>query len=197
MIENCTAVILAGGESKRMGQDKAQVMLAGATLLQRAVDILTPLFADVVMSVREPIADCGLPQYCDVGDGHGPLIGVSTALQQVKTDWVFVMAVDMPFVSRDLIVALADKRGGRGRQAVVPFVNGYLQPLLAYYAQSCLPVMQQKRADGERSLRRVIECLDRIIVKECDLKVLDEKVISFLDLDSQKELKYARKRLEK
>jgi len=193
-ISNCTAIILAGGESKRMGQDKASVMLAGKSLLTRAVENLEPLFERTIISVREPIKDVALPQLCDVGEDRGPMMGICRALDEVETNWVFVMAVDMPFVSADLVKGLASKRGNH--QVVVPMLDGHVQPLFAYYAKGCLPVMQQQISDNERSLRRLIECVDSLIVQKDELETFDAKLLSFLDLDSQNELEYAENLLE-
>ncbi|HID36156.1 MAG TPA: molybdenum cofactor guanylyltransferase [Ghiorsea sp.] len=189
MIEDCTAIILAGGESKRMGQDKASVKLAGKTLLARAIANLQPLFEDIIISVREPIKDVGLPQLCDVGQDRAPMMGIYRTLDEVKTNWVFVVAVDMPFVSADLVKGLANKRGNH--QLVAPMFDGHVQPLFAYYAKGCLPVMQQQISDNQRSLRRLIERMDSLIVQKDELETFDAKLLSFLDLDSQHELEYA------
>jgi len=195
MIKDCTAVILAGGESKRMGQDKASILLADKSLLQHAIDTVKPLFEDVVISVREPIATCAYPQLYDAHEQRAPLMGVVAALQQVKTNWVFVMAVDMPFISPDLIRFLATLR--EHKQAVVPMVDGFEQPLLAYYHQGCLHAMQQQIDAGDRSFRTLMGALDSIIVKQRELARLDKKMISFYDLDYPKDLKYAEKIVEK
>ncbi|MDQ6956443.1 MAG: molybdenum cofactor guanylyltransferase [Mariprofundaceae bacterium] len=186
MIEDCTAIILAGGESKRMGQDKASVILAGKSLLARAVDNLQPLFERTIISVREPIKGIALPQLCDVGEERGPMMGICQALNEVETNWVFVMAVDMPFVSADLVKGLANKRGTH--QMVVPMIDDHVQPLFAYYTKGCLPVMQQQINDGQRSLRRLIERVDSLIVQKDELAGFDVNLLSFLDLDSPKDI---------
>lgn len=66
MIADCTAIILAGGESKRMGRDKAALPLNGETLLQRVIASVQPLFVQTLVSVRELRGDVALPQICDV-----------------------------------------------------------------------------------------------------------------------------------
>jgi len=195
MIEDCTAIILAGGESKRMGEDKAALILDGKQLLQHVIDILKPLFDHIVVSVRKPIGACEYPQFCDDSHDKGPMMGVAASLQQVKTNWVFVVAVDMPFISPDLIRFLAGLRAEK--QVIVPMVNGFEQPLLAYYHKSCLPMMQQQIAGGNRSLRDLIAAVDRLIVKKDEIERFDEKMMSFYDLDCQEDLKYAKKHIGK
>jgi len=195
MIEDCTAIILAGGESKRMGQDKASIVLAGESLLNRAIANLQPLFDHIMISVREPQADILLPQICDADRRRAPMMGITTALDKVETNWVFVVAVDMPFISADLIRFLAKKR--EGKQVVVPMIDEHVQPLFAYYAKVCLPAMQQQIADGNRSLRRFIDGVDSVIVPKEALEPFDSSLMSFLDLDSLKDLEYAENLLKK
>ena len=195
MIEDCTAIILAGGESKRMGQDKASIVLAGESLLNRAIANLQPLFDHIIISVREPQTGISLPQICDKNTKRAPMVGIATALDKIETNWVFVVAVDMPFISADLIRFLAKKRGNK--QVVVPMIDEHLQPLFAYYAKACLPAMQQQIVAGNRSLRRFIDGLDSVIVPKEALEPFDSSLVSFLDLDSLKDLEYAENLLKK
>jgi len=195
MIEDCTAIILAGGESKRMGQDKASIMLAGESLLNRAIANLQPLFEHIIISVREPQTGISLPQICDENTRRAPMVGIATALDKIETNWVFVVAVDMPFISADLIRFLAKKR--EGKQVVVPMIDEHLQPLFAYYAKACLPAMQQQIAAENRSLRRFIGGVDSVIVPKEALEPFDSSLMSFLDLDSLKDLEYAENLLKK
>src|SRR3989339_120890 len=62
MITDCTALILAGGDSSRMGQDKAGLLLDGTTLLQRVTATMQDIFTAVIVSVRQPRAEVALPQ---------------------------------------------------------------------------------------------------------------------------------------
>jgi len=195
MIEDCTAIILAGGESKRMGQDKAWLELAGESLLNRAIENLKPLFEHIIISVREPQAGISLPQICDADEACGPIMGIRRILEKVDTNWVFVVAVDMPFISADLVRFLAKKRADK--QVVAPMIDEHVQPLLAYYAKGCLPAMQQQIADNHRSLRRLIDRVDSLIVQKDELERFDVNLMSFLDLDSLKDLKYAENIIKK
>ncbi len=195
MIKDCTAIILAGGESKRMGQDKATMMFDGEPLLHRAIRQLNPLFEQILISVRKPIKGCILPQLCDDTEAKAPIVGVHRALQEVKTNWVFVLAVDMPFVSTDLIIGLASLRAKQ--QAIVPIVSAHLQPLCAYYAKSCAALMQAHIDAEQRSLRRLIGCLERSIVPQGVWEAFDPDALHFLDIDCLNDLEQAKKHLQK
>jgi len=191
MVENCTAVILAGGESRRMGQDKASIQLANTSLLHRIMRNVQPLFEQVFISMRQPRQDLPLPFICDQSvcnqpGSHGPMSGVATALEYVETDWVFAIACDMPFISPALIRALANKRGEHA--IVVAMVHGHLQPLAAFYAKSCLPQMQQQLADGNRSLKTLIGTVDALTMQEQECVQHDSELLSFFDLDTKEDL---------
>jgi molybdopterin-guanine dinucleotide biosynthesis protein A len=185
-ILDCTAIILAGGESKRMGRDKAALPFNGETLLQGVIMSVQPLFAQMLVSVRELRADVLLPQICDVQMGGGPLVGLISALEKVTTPWAFVVACDMPFIAPALITHLASLR--ENYQAVVPQVNGQAQPLAAFYARSALPPLQSSLASGNKSLIGALKTLDVRYVEAEELVQFDPQLRSFFDLDTPQDL---------
>lgn len=197
MIDDCTAIILAGGESQRMGCDKATLALGEHSLLQSVVAVVQPLFPQLLVSVREPRPDIELPQICDTQPNAGPLAGLCAALEQSTTPWIFAVATDMPFVQAALIEYLASRRSGQDYQAVVPVVAGHPQPLAAFYAVSAREVIQGLLAgEGKRSLRAALERLNVCYVDESELRAADPGLHSFFDLDTPEDLAQARQREE-
>lgn len=193
MIEDCTAIILAGGDSQRMGSDKANLLLGGQTLLQRVIATMQQIFPRVIISVRQPRPDIALPQVCDeragagAPPGAGPLAGLVAGLSQVNTPWAFAVACDMPFVAPALVEQLAKYRSKY--QAVVPVVQGHPQPLAAFYAAGCLAAMRAHLAGGgKRSLRAALEQLQVRYVDEAELLQADPALRSFFDLDTQQDV---------
>ena len=184
MIEDCTAIILAGGDSKRMGRDKAALPFDGQTLLQSVTTTVQPLFAQTLLSVRQPRAALSLPlpQICDTQPDGGPLVGLVSALQRIATPWAFVVACDMPFVAPALIVQLASYRANY--QAVVPEVDGHSQPLAAFYARSAIPLLQSCLANGDKSLTGALKLLNVRYVPADELAQFDPQLRSFFDLDT-------------
>jgi len=192
MIENCTALILTGGDSRRMGRDKASLVLDGLTLLQRVVNIVQPLFAETIISVRQPRQDIALPQVCDDPAQHGPLAGLAAGLERATTPWVFAVACDMPFITPAVIEHLAACRSGS--QAVVPVVQGHAQPLAAFYARDCLQALQLLLgASGQHSFRALLERLRVCHVDEAQLLAADPQLRSFFDLDTPEDVAAAQK----
>jgi molybdopterin-guanine dinucleotide biosynthesis protein A len=191
MISACTAVILTGGDSRRMGQDKAALLFGEDSLLQHVITLVQPLFGDVIISVRQPRTEITLPQVCDNPAHRGPLAGLAAGLQRTKTPWVFAVACDMPFIERAVIERLAQFR--EGHQAVVPMVQGYPQPLLAYYSADCLAEMLAcLNGDGKHSLRELLDRLQVRYVSEDELLMADSALRSFVDLDTPEDVMKAK-----
>ena len=185
MIADCTALILAGGESRRMGQDKAELMLGEQTLLQRVSKLVQPLFEDIIISVRTPRADCEFLQVSDNPLHAGPLAGFAAGLAQAKTAWLFVVACDMPFITPQLMLTLAGFRPGV--DAVVPVVNGFPQPMAAFYATHCQAALTQiLHGSGKQSLRALLDTLKVRYVSDSEINAAD--LHSFFDLDTPQDL---------
>jgi molybdopterin-guanine dinucleotide biosynthesis protein A len=110
MINDCTAIILAGGDSRRMGRDKATLPFAGTTLMQAVIATMQQLFPATLVSVRQIRPEIYLPQVCDTQADGGPLTGLVTTLSRVATPWAFVVACDMPFISPALVELLGGYR---------------------------------------------------------------------------------------
>ncbi|MFY9260767.1 MAG: molybdenum cofactor guanylyltransferase [Gallionella sp.] len=191
IISNCTALILAGGESRRMGQDKANLLLGEYTLLQRVTSSLRPLFVDMLVSVRHPRTDCDLPQICDDTDHAGPLAGLLAGMTQTPTPWLFVVACDMPFISPSLVQALSAYRH-EAWDAVVPVVDGHPQPLAAFYATRLVnKVRENLNGSGKHSLRALLTQCAVCYVQESELRAADPVRHSFFDLDTPQDVALA------
>jgi len=199
MIEDCTAIILAGGDSQRMGSDKANLLLGEQTMLQHVMATMQQIFPQVIVSVRQPRPGIDLPQVCDEPSNEGsleaggPLAGLAAGLGRITTPWAFVVACDMPFVEAAMVELLAKYRSKY--QAVVPVVQGHPQPLAAFYAGSCLGTIRAHLAGGGKSsLRAVLEQLQVRYVDETELLQADPALRSFFDLDTPQDVAIAKGR---
>jgi molybdopterin-guanine dinucleotide biosynthesis protein A len=189
MITDCTAIVMAGGDSSRMGTDKANVTLGEKTLLQSVIATMQQLFPQVIVSVRQPRAGIDLPQVCDEQADGGPLAGLVASLGQITTPWAFMVACDMPFVVPEVVELLAGYR--LQHQAVVPVVHGHPQPLAAFYAASCLAPLRASFAAEQKGLRSVLKQLDVRYVDEAEMLEADPLLRSFFDLDTPQDVEAA------
>ena len=191
MIDDCTGLVLAGGNSRRMRCDKTVLEFKGQTLLQRTVALMQTIFPSVLVSVRSLRQDVTVPQVVDEYPDAGPLAGLCAGLAKVDTPWVFAAAADMPFLLPEVIRRLAESR--EGVQAVVPVIQGCPQPLVAYYASSALPELQVSLTmPGKHSLRGALERLTVCRVHDNRLQRVDPSLRSFIDLDTPDDVAAAR-----
>lgn len=169
MIDDCTGLVLAGGESRRMGRDKTALVWDGATLLERACTRLQAVFPRVLVSLRQPREGLVWEQVLDRAGAEGPLAGLAAGLAAARTPWVFVLAADMPLISLRTIEALAARR--IGSQAVVPVAGGVLQTLAAFYPTDALPEVEALLATpGRHGPRALLERIGACRVDERDLR---------------------------
>ena len=149
-----TAVIMAGGKSRRMGRDKSLLDVGGQPLIAHIVEHLRPHFDELLVSANDPAkyAFLDLPIVPDREPDQGPLMGIASALHAAGHERVFVMATDIPEPDLDLMAALLRRQ--RDHDAAVPrYANGYLEPLFAVYGKSFMATADAALAEGERAVR--------------------------------------------
>ena len=186
MIADCTAIILAGGDSRRMGQDKAMLSFKQQPLIQSVIATMQPLFAATIVSVREPRPEIHLPQVLDHDSNGGPLVALIASLAAMQTNWAFVVGCDMPFVSPALVEKLALKRATQ--HAVIAVVAGHLQPLAGFYSRRSLVLLRAHLALGQKSLVGALKGMMVSYVDEGELLKSDPLLRSFFDLDTPQDL---------
>lgn len=160
--------ILAGGTSSRMGRPKHELMLGHRSLIERALSTMvrfapgriTVVGDDRVLDTVDDrinvIADIHIENAARVNARRAPIFGLFTALSVAHTDWIAVLAVDLPFVSGDLLSLLASKRSAQ-TDAVVPMQpDGRLQPLCAMYRREmCRDAVRVAIENDELRLHRL------------------------------------------
>ncbi|WP_366186970.1 molybdenum cofactor guanylyltransferase [Flavobacterium ovatum] len=158
MENNYTAYILAGGKSQRMGTDKGLLMLNGKTFVNHICDALKPIVGEniVIVSANVDYDVLGHARIEDLIDDKGPVGGIYTALKHSKTKFNFVLSVDAPLVSTDLLQWLADKHED-GYMMTQVQVGDKASPLIAVYDRSCKRVFGEHMAAKQLKLREVVE----------------------------------------
>jgi molybdopterin-guanine dinucleotide biosynthesis protein A len=152
-------VILAGGESRRMGQPKAGLRFGEGTLLDWMIGRLGPAFAEVLVSTNEAMRPPGRARIVpDLHPHAGPLAGIEACLAATTQGAAFVVACDMPLVTAELARAILD--GLEGRQAAVPVIGGRPEPACAAYARSAAPIISAALDRGDRRAASILTDLD-------------------------------------
>ena len=149
-MDSLEGFILAGGASSRMGTDKSSLVLDGRTFVERIENSLSAITANIRIVGKRDHARRSLATVPDVFPEWGALGGLHAALAACNAEWAAVVACDLPFVSGELFVRLANLR--EGFEAVAPVQkDGRLQPLCTLYkVQPCLMVAEELIHLGER-----------------------------------------------
>lgn len=159
MLEDASAVILAGGRSLRMGSDKSRLAVEGTTMLEHIAGQLKRHFPEVIISAadQESCSSPGLPVAVDRRAGCGPLMGIAEALSCSHNDLNFVTAVDTPDIDMPLVRRML-AAAGKGADIVVPrSIDGSVEPLFGVYSRGVAKVVLDLLDSGERRVRALFD----------------------------------------
>ena len=164
-----SAFVLAGGKSLRMGKDKALLKIGSETLLARTLAVAMQL-TNKVFVVGEKAR---LPEFGNViEDGYrgcGPLAGIHAALSHSSTDRNLLLAVDMPFVTQELLGFLISTSNQSDAVVVVPRAGSRLQPLCAMYRKAFAEVAEQALKEGRHRIDPLFGRVPTRIIEEKEL----------------------------
>jgi molybdopterin-guanine dinucleotide biosynthesis protein A len=210
--QGLTVLILAGGGSRRMGQDKIWLPLGAdrAPLIQRVVARVRPLAEEFLFSANAPepfaallssLRDQGVPAQVvpDRYPGAGPLAGLHAGLSAAHGDLLLALAGDMPFVNPALVahlVALA-----AGFDVVMPELphphtgEPVKEPLHAIYRRSCLEAVAARLAAGERQMVGFLPDVRVRLVLPDEIRPFDPELRSFFNVNTPEDWQVAEKML--
>ncbi|TYO95804.1 molybdenum cofactor guanylyltransferase [Geothermobacter ehrlichii] len=178
-----TGIVLAGGESRRMGSDKSLLPLDGERFIERIFRLMAELFDEVLIVTNAPelYADIACRKVPDVYRGRGALAGIHAGLRHARSPQIFVVACDMPFLRPELIRHIC--RTNRW-DVHVPRTASGLEPLHACYRKACLPAMERILRKGGR---RIVDFFPAVRVAEMSPAVWrrhDPEGLSFLNVNT-------------
>jgi molybdopterin-guanine dinucleotide biosynthesis protein A len=181
-----TAVLLAGGKSSRMGQDKAGLMIEGVPLWRRQLATLQATGAtEILISGRldGSYAESGFPIMEDMESDLGPLGGIATTIAMARHTLVLVLAIDLPRMTGAFLQSLLPSA------PVVPRRVDRFEPLAAVYSRNCLEVFQRRLVQHHLSLQSAIhELAERGDVSICDVPTVEAPL--FDNLNTPEDLAY-------
>lgn len=182
-----TAVIIAGGQSRRMQRDKALIKVGDLCLIEYVLRALTPLFSEVFINANSPetYACFGVPVIQDLLPNIGPLGGIHTALTTAATEYVFCVACDMPLLQPPLIRLMQQRV--IGYDALVPHTPDGFHPLHAIYATRCLGEIEKLLHERLFKVAALFPRVNTIFLEEREIRNVDPNLYSFLNLNTQEE----------
>lgn len=169
-----SGAILAGGQSRRMGFNKAFIELEGSTVIARAARTMKAVFDSPAIIANDTTlyGNLGLPVYPDIIKDAGSLGGIYTALYHSKEDYAFVIACDMPWVDPGCIKRVLDNAGGE--DCVIPFISGRFHPLHAAWSKRCMSNIEAMINQGNLRINDLI--------KKLNIKALTEEQFTGLPI---------------
>lgn len=188
-------IILAGGRSRRMGQNKALMKLDGVRVIDRMIAEFKHVSDKLILIVNEPdiFKDVQAIVFTDERPfkGKGPLAGLYTGLTRANGGACLVVACDMPFASANMGASLVAKLQKNKVEAVVPVVNGQLQPLFAAYDAELVHIIKETLQNGKRSLR---DLLDQVHVH---YEQIEQETAVFWNMNTVEDYKKAHRMVER
>ena len=179
-------IILAGGDSKRLGQPKALLDFEGLSLIERMVQKLEKLFNRITLVTDRPELYRGLPVKI-TGDliadqFKSPLRGIHAGLSVSDLPYQFVAACDMPYLNLDLIDFMEGFTSGY--DAVVPRIGSYYQPLHAYYSRSCIGVIEKQIELGSYKIIDFYAKINAHYLGQAEIEKFDPEQRSFININT-------------
>ncbi len=194
--EMFTIVIQAGGESRRMGQDKALLPFLGQPLIERLLKRISGLADEILVTTNNPGAFqfLGVPLYPDLVLDRGALGGLYTALRAASHPVVGIVACDMPFLNPDLLAFEREKLIETKADIVIPETSSGLEPFHAVYRRStCLEPVKSALDAGKWRVDAWFYQMKLLALTSEEMRLYDPHLVSFWNVNTPEDLSNAQK----
>jgi len=212
-----TGIILAGGQSIRLGLNKPKplIKVGNKLLLSRVADAIKPLCSEIILVVtpnqKKEVTDLGfalgMNVITDTKPFSGPMAGIHAGISFAMTPLSFVVGADHPFISKKLIekmLAISTSNPNKSYSAVVPKYDGFLHPLHSIFPKIVWEeYILEELHKGENSITKLISKsieneLHKIeVINEKEIGLADPMFMSLIDIDDKKSLNFSRRIVEK
>lgn len=186
-LKKVSAIVLAGGNSTRMGQNKALLKFGSKTLVELVVNKLRNLFAEIIIVTNYAesypmLKSVRFEKDCINTPVKNSLVGIYTGLLKSTNEYAFVVACDMPFLNEDLIkymLAKLDKQ-----DICVPYLQEHYQPLHAVYNKTCLEPIKNLLEIGDYKIINFYGDVNVVRIYEDEIIKIDPDLKSFMNVNT-------------
>ncbi len=187
-----TGIILSGGKSARMGQDKAFIEIEGIPIIQRIYHLFKDLFQEVIIVTNQKNLFSGFDSkiFSDLIPDKGALGGLYTGIFFSTFHYSFCVACDMPFIKRPLVQCLIENI--KDEDVIIPRTRDGLQPLHAIYSKNCVDPIRKTIEQGKQGIVDFYHLVKVKIVEEKEFLQLDPGRESFINVNTPEELRSVR-----
>lgn len=184
-----TAAILAGGKSSRMGFDKQLLMEDDRRILETVIETLKEEFPDILIVTAKPqlYEGMGVRLCSDLYPGRGPLAGVHAALHHSRSQYLYLLACDMPVVNLPFIRHMRQKLLETGMDICASRYNDRLEPFNTFYARALLGEVVHRLETGNSSLFRFINASRSCVLSQEDAACFDKELRMFTNINTRTE----------
>ena len=202
MYNDITGIILSGGKSLRMGENKSFLKVGNKTAISIAIDLMKSIFHNVLLITNEPdlYVNYGVSLYEDIYKGLGPLTGIHSGLVNSNTEKNFILSCDMPLMNVKMIQCIIEYPSTS--LITVPKADGFIQQLCGLYSKSLIPKIETllKYSEDEENrntnqkhrkckVHQLIEGIDSTIIENTELLQGYTKDI-FFNMNRPEDYKY-------
>ena len=184
-----SAVILAGGRSTRMGFDKQLLKMNDKRVCHHLITLLNSRFDDIMVATPTPHLYQGenvriIP---DIYRGIGPLGGIHAALVGAKSEAVFTIDCDMPFLELPYIDYMMGEMARGTYDACVTQCGDYLETFHAFYCRSALPALEEAASQGDCSVHRFARSIRSLVIPQKTAAAFSPDWLAFTNLNTPEE----------
>lgn len=191
-----TGIILSGGRNLRMGRNKAFLKVGGRAIIETTLSLFSTLFDEVILVTNSPEEYQHLQQkikiITDIYPMTGSLNGILTGITHAFSYYSFVVACDMPFLNRDIILYLTKRiESVEGYDVVLPVSDKGDEPLHAIYSKSCCRPMADMIKKGDVRIGALFSQVKVKRIGPDELRPLDPEFSSFFNINTPEDLRLA------
>ena len=194
--EQIGGFILAGGESSRMGRDKALLELNGEPMIVRAARLVESVAGiTVIVGAPERFSSLGLHVIADDWPAAGPLGAIATALRASSAPWNLIVACDLPYLTKAWLDFIVARGLSSPADAILPMNERGAEPLCAMYRKSCEPAIRAALGRGTRKVTDGLAALRTENIEPAEWKAFDSEGLLFKNMNSPADYEEAKARL--
>ena len=191
-----STIILAGGKGRRFGGEKTSEVIGGETLLERVLRVVSEISEQLILSLAPGQAApkfnlaVNVLEVVDMYHNKGALGGIYTGIKCSETDHNLVVGADMPLLNTFLLeymIGICHEY-----DVTVPQIRGHAEPLHAIYSKKCLDPIEAAFSRGESRIVSFFGSVDVRWVKEDEIDYFDPDHLSFLNVNTQNDLRLAK-----
>jgi molybdenum cofactor guanylyltransferase len=194
-IANITGIILAGGSSLRLGYNKLFLKMGDRYLIDIVIDSLSQFTSSLLIVTREDQMDlikshiCSENVVADLFPGKGPLGGIYTGLANAPNTYSFIVGCDMPFINSALAGYIINN--AHDYDAILPKIGNMIEPLHAIYSRNCLSKIECLLQMERLSIAQLFPMVRTRYIDEHEINALDPNHLSFININTKRDLTIA------